>query len=279
MNGLSSSFAVGAGEEPDRIPALVEVVEAAGPSGSVVRIQTHTGTRLAWCWVALNRHDTVRRGHASILPFRRSIPQEVLVGFEPDDRIPIRDLVHDGLCPIPDVVAHTVALVESIDHPGIRECVTSALLDSRASPRFWRCPASLAHHHAIEGGLALHSLEVATLVASSRGLSTWDRDLGIAYALLHDYGKVLCYGNGRYTKHQKRGHVAVGLELLELHVQNVGWNDPEAETQLMELLGGPQQGPYPLALGRIVRAFDQKSCEADHLRREARISADETART
>ena len=113
MNG--SNFAVAAGEEPERIPALVEVVEAAGPNGSVVRIQTRTGTRLAWCWVALNRHDTVRRGHVSILPFRRSTPQEVLVGFEPDDRIPIRDLVHDGLCPIPDVVAQTVALVESID--------------------------------------------------------------------------------------------------------------------------------------------------------------------
>lgn len=277
MNGINHNVALGAGARPERIPAMIHAMDAVDGGGKIVRLQTRTGIRSAWSWIDLNGVDTALRGYVSLLPFRRSAPAEILVGFERETDIPFRDLAYDQLCPIPGVVAQTAALVESIENDDIRRFITSALLDSRVCQRYWSYPASLSHHHAYEGGLALHSLEVATLVASSRALGNRDRDMGIAYALVHDYGKVLCYDNGRYTHHQRRGHEAVGRDLLDTHVRILGWGDEEMEAQFRELLGGRQRGRYPLAIGRIVRAFDQMSCETERLRRGSSVSGGEMA--
>ena len=56
--------------------------------------------------------------------------------------------------------------------------------------RFWTMPASARHHHALPGGLAVHSLEVARNLAGQAAVGGHERDLCIAAGLLHDIGKV-----------------------------------------------------------------------------------------
>jgi 23S rRNA maturation-related 3'-5' exoribonuclease YhaM len=179
--------------------------------------------------------------------------------------------MHKSLCPIPGVVEQTKALIQSIGNEPLRAMVLGALAQPEAAIGYWTTPASLHDHHAYDGGLALHSLEVATMVASSVGLPDDDRDLGIALALLHDYGKIWCYRDGAYTNEQRRGHVRVGFEKLASLVTELHQHDHVIAAKLEELLGGRSQRAdrrYPLAVGRIVNAFDQLSCEktrATHL--------------
>ena len=179
--------------------------------------------------------------------------------------------MHASLCPIVGVVAQIRELIQGIESWPLRRFVLAALTQPDAATGFWLAPASIGHHHSHPGGLAQHSLEVAVMVANSTALPTSDRDLGIALALLHDYGKIWCYHDGQYTADHKRGHVLVGLDKLKPLLATLRQQDEEAALKMEELLGGRRERSdhrYPLAIGRIVNAFDQFSCEKARLRDE-----------
>jgi len=55
---------------------------------------------------------------------------------------------------------------------------------------FWKWPGSLSHHHDYEGGLAVHTYEVA---AELLGISNLCLDIALTAALWHDFGKVRDY--------------------------------------------------------------------------------------
>lgn len=86
-----------------------------------------------------------------------------------------------------------VELVESLSHEPVARLLRTVLGDDRIWLHFFRAKASGEAHHAYEGGLAVHSLECAQLVAGlpaamfSNALS---RELAIAAAALHDIGKI-----------------------------------------------------------------------------------------
>ena len=60
------------------------------------------------------------------------------------------------------------------------------------------------------------------------------------------------------------GHEQMGYEALLPALDRLIEAEPDAGARLAELLGGPKaprDSAYPLAIGTIVRAFDQMSCE------------------
>jgi hypothetical protein len=100
------------------------------------------------------------------------------------------------------------------------------------------------------------------MAASANLLTAYDRDLAIAFALLHDYGKVWCYANPNGI--DSRTHERIGLQKLGPLLAILHAEAPEIGAALEDLLGGKRasrHGPYPLAIGRVVKAFDQMSCE------------------
>jgi 3'-5' exoribonuclease len=59
---------------------------------------------------------------------------------------------------------------------------------------FWGWPAAISMHHAYEGGLVEHTLDVAlTALHTADQFPQVNRDVLIAAALWHDYGKILEY--------------------------------------------------------------------------------------
>lgn len=65
---------------------------------------------------------------------------------------------------------------------------------------FWTWPASLSHHHAYETGLVQHTLEVAYLALHmAMKFSDVNKDVLIAAALWHDFGKVTEYAEKEET--------------------------------------------------------------------------------
>lgn len=234
-------------------------------SGSRWRIHGANGTLTAWTWLALNapKGPEVIKGTAVTLPIQRDEVEHLLVAFQRDNLMPLSKVVGEQMCPLRGVVEQTTALVDGLQIMELRRFVSDALLQPLAREFFWRVPASRGHHHSYPGGLAKHALEVATMLASSRGLPLDDRELGIAFALLHDYGKI--QGANRSQRMQVH-HEQAGLRLLGPLLAELIAFSPDLGLKMQELLGGPRaprDTPFPLAIGKVVRALDQLSCEAE----------------
>lgn len=263
-----------------KFTAIVETVGAGvSPGSQHVRLIFGSGTLEAHSWLfdPFISCPAIPTAHVTVLDVPQAEPRYVLVECHFDTTLSPASLLPDELCPIPGVVTQTKALIASIQFEPLRQMVFTALTQSGAALGYWTAPASLHDHHSYEGGLAHHSLEIATMVATSTGLPETDRDAGIALALLHDYGKIWCYRNGEYTSAQKRGHVRVGLEKLGYALECLRRSCPATAARMEELLGGPSQRTdrrYPLAVGRVVNGFDQMSCEMERRRTLAAVQCD-----
>jgi hypothetical protein len=255
-------------------PAILELMPALSHNGGVpCVIHRNEGIQLAWTWLPLETLDTERPqlGYATYCRAGTSGRSTVLLAYSPDDDAPFCGALFERSSPIPGVVRQAAALVDGIGNNALRRFVKRALLRKIGLRGFWQSEASRFYHHAYPGGLGEHSLEIATMVATADGLTPEDRDLGIAFALLHDYGKLLCYGPNAGQTADSRQHEAIGLAELEPDVAILRGDDETIGAQMHELLGGPRvprRSIYPLAIGRIVRAFDQMSCERARRSRE-----------
>ena len=192
-------------------------------------------------------------------------PIYVMIDFKEDPSLKALFLVHPEICPIEGVIEQTRSLVQGIQNASIRRFVENALSVDSVSVNFWTSQASLYDHHSYAGGLAEHSLEVAAMIASSN-LEIEDKDIGIAFALLHDIGKIYSYSNSALGKYaRKLRHERFGYQLLEAFIDNLEQEDARAGHTMRELLNGDwrvkMNGRRPLAIGRVVNAFDQLSCE------------------
>ena len=248
-----------------RYAAILEFLSDTDADGArLCRVHHRWGQLDAWTWLPpIHEDHTPRLGDVTTLELQCKDIEFVVLGF---DATPPLSLVHaldDERCPIEGVVAQVSDVIDQLRSHDLRRFALSALLHRDALAQFWISPASRRDHHAYPGGLAHHSLEVATMVGSSTGLPDDDRDIGIVFALLHDYGKLWCYAP-HMRGHDSKNHEQIGYTALGEPLDQLMEADPNAGAKLRELLGGPRaprDSPYPLAIGKIVRAFDQMSCE------------------
>jgi 3'-5' exoribonuclease len=103
--------------------------------------------------------------------------------------------------------------------PRLRAVLDLFYADAEFRERYARCPASLAGHHALLGGLLKHTTEVATIARAIGRASGADADLVLAGVLLHDIGKLESY---RWDTHFEMteagmlmGHVVLGSLMLD----------------------------------------------------------------
>ncbi len=233
-----------------------------------LRLVNRVGSWRAVSWPSVRLPDEctpVTICEATVLEVREDLEMEpmALVHWRPLDRTRLFDLIPDDLCPIPGVVLQTCELIRSIESPPLRRLMATVMKMPDVFAAYWTCAASQSHHHAHPGGLAQHSLEVAVAAESIRGLDSWQRDVVVLYALLHDLGKVWSYVDGRLTDEARRlGHEAIGLRELKPALASLKKSDKRSEAMLNALLSGVWKRTYrhpAAALGEIVRAMDRFS--------------------
>ncbi len=116
---------------------------------------------------------------------REALPHE----FDP------ADLVEGPPIPLAQMTADLDALIETVQHPHLRELLERLLAaGSEVGDRWRAAPAAKVYHQAYRHGLLEHSLSVAQGVSAMA--STFpgiDRDVAVTGALLHDIGKVEAY--------------------------------------------------------------------------------------
>ena len=189
----------------------------------------------------------------------------LLLDWKPDRSLEVLSLIPDFICPVEGTVTQVRELVASIEVSALRNFVVDVFQMNDVFRYFWTCPASIANHHAGAGGLAVHSLEVATAVAQLRNLRPNDLCIAIVYALFHDIGKIWSYDNGTLTSEAAElGHEHIGLERLLPALQRLRHNWPEDGLVLHGLFAG---GRYRddkrrgRAIGKVVRSLDAFSAE------------------
>jgi 3'-5' exoribonuclease len=96
-----------------------------------------------------------------------------------------------SLCPFPEAVDALIVFTSRLHHSAMRQFLRQVLLQPNIGLRYLQCPASLRYHHNYPGGLIQHSVEMAWDIAGIRELSTFEQDIAVVAALLHDIGKTL----------------------------------------------------------------------------------------
>lgn len=261
-------------------PPPVDVVRGAvefdhpGPRGGPARcwIHSRTGVTRAWSWLPSGEAPQARveSGYAQLLEHDQPKGDRVLVGLRPLPNVFLRDIISDTLCPVPGVVAETIALIDDMSDDVLRDFLRSVLLRPVVIRAYWTIPGARRAHHAYPGGFAVHNLQMARMVASLTDIPHYERELGIAYALTHDYGKIHCYTVPGAEPTDPRTHEIVGRIQLADDLKALMARDADLGARMAELIGGPRAGrvgAFPLAIGQIVRSFDQMSCEQERRRR------------
>jgi 3'-5' exoribonuclease len=108
----------------------------------------------------------------------------------------------------------------TITAPRLRQVVDLLFDDDAFRLRYEQCPgAPGAGHHATLGGLLQHTGEVIEIARQIARVARADEELVIAGALVHDIGKVECYGweSGIFETNERGrliGHVVQGVIML-----------------------------------------------------------------
>ncbi|GAB6274612.1 MAG: HD domain-containing protein [Peptococcaceae bacterium] len=106
---------------------------------------------------------------------------------------------------------------------------------------FCLAPAAKQYHHALLGGLLLHSVSVAVAADGIAGnYPRANRDLLVAGAILHDIGKVqeyCCRGTVEQTDEGRLlGHIVSGALFLERYIEKVPGFPGELRLKLLHML-------------------------------------------
>ena len=133
----------------------------------------------------------------------------------------------------------------------LRLLVTEILKDRRLALLYW--PAAFRLHHAIRGGLLMHTLSIVRLAQGVCGIYTFvDRDLLLAGAILHDIAKIeefvvtpLGTPEGYTVAGNLLGHIAMGTVTVAKYAERLGINPETAmlvEHMILSHHGEPEFG-------------------------------------
>ncbi len=120
--------------------------------------------------------------------------------------------------------------VARIQEPLLRRLLEEILGDERIAERFRRCPAAKRHHHVFRGGLLEHTLSLVRLCEIvAEHYPSLNRDLLVAGAVLHDFGKLeelrfdleFDYSD----EGQLVGHIVMAASYLDRQMREMGFDD------------------------------------------------------
>ena len=250
------------------VNAVVEHVTSLESGPNHLRLLHEHDQIDAWSWLPPESVDADRVLKAEVCAMPLDTQEgatHVVTRIEPMPDLDVFNLIPDGFGRTEDVVFRCRDVVDACTTVSLRRFLSDVFSMPEVYRNFWTCPASRSHHHAYAGGLAQHSIEMAENVRDTPRLSDLERDVGIAHALTHDVGKLWCYAPD--TGHlQALGHELVGLAQLHGALERLAFDWPDGAVALRSLLSGQWKrlGGKPLmAVGSLVRAYDQASAEGD----------------
>jgi 3'-5' exoribonuclease len=164
----------------------------------------------------------------------------------PAERLDPTDFVRQSQRDLGQLTARLREILQSVTDPHLRALMECFLIDEPFLTAFTTAPAGMKAHHAYQGGLLEHvvnMLEIGNRIADL--LAGVDRSLLLAGIFLHDLGKVreLNFASGcTYTDEgQLIGHLVIAVEMVS-----------EKIAQAEKLLGEPFPPETALRLKHLI---------------------------
>ncbi|MGN8160492.1 HD domain-containing protein [Salinisphaera sp. RV14] len=165
-----------------------------------------------------------------------------------------------------------IALLDRLTCHHMRSLAHRLFSSQAISEPFLCIPASRLHHHAVDAGLLMHSVECAEMAETLAPyvLPAHERDLAVIGALLHDVAKIRIMRSPGQNRHAIYGvtQEALNLEVLAPFLRRLDRDWPEGGAGLREMLAparpcGRPSSASPLLLTDLVRYIDRLSSGAD----------------
>lgn len=130
--------------------------------------------------------------------------------------------------------------VGSLRQPKLRSLLEELLADEEVADRFRRSPAAKSHHHVFRGGLLEHTVSLIRLCEAVAGhYKMLNRDLLVAGAVLHDFGKLRELRYERefdYTDEGRLvGHIVMAAAELDRRMRDLEFDD-QLRTQVLHIV-------------------------------------------
>jgi 3'-5' exoribonuclease len=144
--------------------------------------------------------------------------------IEKDSVNNLSDYIKSTSKDIDSMFEEILGYIESLDSKYLKALLSSFMDDKKFAEDYKTSTAAIRYHHAYQGGLLEHSLNVTKICDMLSGIyDNLNRDLLICGGILHDVGKIREYSSGVNLKLTNRGrllgHITIGygwvLEKIE----------------------------------------------------------------
>ncbi len=144
------------------------------------------------------------------------------------DGVDPADFVKTALYSGEEMFSFLFSLAENFKDEDLRKIVCAILSDNRLKLLYW--PAAFKLHHAVRGGLMLHTLSIVRLAQSVCKIYPFvDEELLIAGAILHDIAKLSEFevadtgiATGYSVEGNLLGHLAMGANVIDRYAKDLG---------------------------------------------------------
>jgi 3'-5' exoribonuclease len=169
----------------------------------------------------------------------------------PEDNVNIEDFVKTAGFSGEEMFSELLRQAEGFADKELSSIVTAILNDNRLKLLYW--PAAFKLHHAVRGGLLLHTLSIVRLAEGVCKIYPFvDKDLLIAGAILHDIAKLSEFevadsgiATGYSVEGNLIGHLAMGAMVIEKFAEKLGVSKKTAmllEHMVLSHHGEPEFG-------------------------------------
>ena len=170
---------------------------------------------------------------------------------EPSDDVKPENFVKSADYSGEDMFNELIKIADSFNDSDLKAIVTAILNDNRLQILYW--PAAFKLHHAVRGGLLLHTLSIVRLAQSVCKIYPFvDEELLISGAILHDIAKLQEYtvadsgiATGYSVEGNLLGHLTMGAMLVNEYAKKLNINKKTAmllEHMLLSHHGEPDFG-------------------------------------
>ncbi len=169
----------------------------------------------------------------------------------PEDGVNISDFVKSADYSGEQMYDELMGIAEGFADEDLKRIVIAILDDNRLALLYW--PAAFKLHHAVRGGLLLHTLSIVRLAEGvCRVYPFVDRELLISGAILHDIAKLSEFkvadtgiATGYSAEGNLLGHLAMGAMVIDKYAEKLNINPKTAmllEHMVLSHHGEPEFG-------------------------------------
>lgn len=145
----------------------------------------------------------------------------------PEDGVRVSDFVKTADYSGEQMYNELYGIADAFSDEDLKKIVTAILRDNRLALLYW--PAAFKLHHAIRGGLLLHTLSIVRLAEAAVSIYPFlDRELLLSGAILHDIAKIGEFtvaetgiATGYSVEGNLIGHLAMGAMVIRQYAEKL----------------------------------------------------------